>query len=170
MHLSEQEKAKLIDVLHQIGDECNSNIDVFTSELLISHIELFLNYCKRFYGRQFITRTNHNKDVIARFESFLTDYINSETIQVQGIPSVKYCAEKMYLSPGYFSDLLKTETGKNAQEHIHFFILEKAKTMLVYDNKTVNEIAYELGFQYPQNFTKLFKKKVGISPTMYRAG
>ena len=111
-------------------------------------------------ARQFITRTNQNKDVIVRFEEFITDYFNSDKLKNNGIPTVKYCAEAMNLSPNYFSDLLKSETGKNTQEHIHYYLLEKAKTLLVSSDKSINEIAYELGFEYPQSFSKLFKKKL----------
>jgi len=128
-----------------------------------------LNYCKRFYGRQFITRSNQNKDVIVRFEEFITGYFNSSELKNNGIPTVKYCAEAMNFSPNYFSDLLKSETGKNTQEHIHYHLLEKAKTLLITSDLSVGEIAYELGFEYPQNFSKLFKKKVGTTPTLYRA-
>lgn len=170
LHLSEQEKQILLSILKQMENEYNTNIDHYSHDLIISNIELLLNYCKRFYGRQFITRTNQNKDVIVRFEEFITDYFNSENVKNKGIPSVKYCAESMNLSPNYFSDLLKSETGKNTQEHIHYYLLEKAKMMLVSSDKSINEIAYELGFEYPQNFSKLFRKKIGISPTMYRAG
>jgi len=170
LHLSEQEKDILIALLKQIETEYSTNIDHYTHELIISTIELFLNYCKRFYNRQFITRTNQNKDVIARFETFILDYFNSDKLKQQGIPTVSYCAEAMNLSPNYFSDLLKKETGKNTQEHIHYQLLEKAKTLLIGTNRSINEIAYELGFEYPQNFSKLFKKKLGTSPTLYRAG
>jgi AraC-like DNA-binding protein len=168
LHLSEQEKQTLLSVMKLIENEYNTNIDVYTQDLLIANLELFLNYCKRFYGRQFITRTNQNKDIIARFETMITDYFNSDQLLTNGIPTVSYCAGKMNLSPNYFSDLLKNETGKNTREHIHYHLLEKAKTILVNSKKTVNEIAYELGFQYPQNFSKLFKKKTGSSPTEFR--
>jgi AraC-like DNA-binding protein len=168
LHLSDQEKQTLLSILKQMEKEYNTNIDHYSHDLIISNIELLLNYCKRFYGRQFITRTNQNKDVIVRFEEFITDYFNSDKLKKNGIPSVKYCAESMNLSPNYFSDLLKSETGKNTQEHIHFHLLEKAKTMLVSSDKSINEIAFELGFEYPQNFSKLFKNKVGVSPTDYR--
>jgi AraC-like DNA-binding protein len=168
LHLSDEEKQTLFSILKQMENEYNTNIDHYSHELIISNIELFLNYCKRYYGRQFITRTNHNKDLIVKFEKFISEYINSEKLRTLGIPSVKHCAEVMNLSANYFSDLLKSETGKNAQEHIHFFLLEQAKNLLVSSEKRINEIAYDLGFEYPQNFTKLFKKKVGLSPTDYR--
>jgi len=170
LHLAEQEKQTLISILKQIQNEYNLNIDQFSQELIISNIELLLNYCMRFYGRQFMTRTGQNKDIIARFERFITAYFNSESAKVPAIPSVKYCAEIMNLSPNYLSDLLKSETGKNTQEHIHYYLLEKAKNLLVNSNLNISEIAYELGFEYSQNFSKLFKKKVGVSPTIYRAG
>jgi AraC-like DNA-binding protein len=170
LHLSNEEKQTLLSILKQMENEYNTNIDHYSHELLISNIELFLNYCKRYYGRQFITRTNQNKDLIVNFENFLSEYINSDKLRTSGIPSVKLCAETMNLSANYFSDLLKNETGKNAQEHIHYFLLEQAKTLLVSSEKRINEIAYDLGFEYPQNFSKLFKKKVGLSPTDFRNG
>lgn len=168
LHLSEQEKQTLLSILKQMENEYNTNIDHYSHDLIISNIELLLNYCKRFYGRQFITRTNQNKDIIVQFEEFITDYFDSHKSGEKGIPTVKHCAVAMNLSPNYFSDLLKSETGKNTQEHIHFHLLEKAKTILLNSDKNINEIAYELGFEYPQNFSKLFKKKVGITPTEFR--
>jgi AraC-like DNA-binding protein len=170
LHLSEQEKQTLLTVLKQMENEYNTNIDQYSLELIVSNIELLLNYCKRFYGRQFITRTNQNKDIISRFEQFISGYFNSENLKTQGLPTVKYCAESMNLSPNYFSDLLKSETGKNTQEHIHYYLLEKAKDLLKHSNLSISEIAYELGFEYSQNFSKLFKKKTGISPAVYRVG
>ncbi|MCK9208371.1 MAG: AraC family transcriptional regulator [Salinivirgaceae bacterium] len=170
LHLSADEKNTLIHILQQIEKEYLTNIDLYSNELLISNLELLLNYCKRFYNRQFLTRANQNKDIIAKFEQFLTEYIHSDELKNSGLPSVRSCAEKMNLSANYFSDLLKSETGKNTQEYIHFYLLDRAKTLLLSTNKTVNEIAFELGFEYPQNFSKLFKKKLGISPTDYRAG
>lgn len=168
LHLSDREKQTLLSVLRLIENECNTNIDKYSQDLLISNLEVFLSYCNRFYGRQFITRSGQNKDIIAAFETMLTDYFNSDKLITLGIPTVKYCADKMNLSPNYFSDLLKSETGKNTREHIQFHLLEKAKNILASSSKTVNEIAYELGFQYPQNFSKLFKKKTGSSPTEFR--
>jgi len=168
LHLSEQEKQTLISILKQMENEYNTNIDHYSHNLIISNIELLLNYCNRYYGRQFITRTNQNKDIIVRFEEFIAEYFKSQKLKSNGIPTVKDCAEAMNLSPNYFSDLLKSETGKNTQEHIHYHLLEAAKNLLISTDKTVNEIAYEMGFEYPQNFSKLFKKKVGISPTLFR--
>ena len=168
LHLSEQEKHILLSILKQMENEYNTNIDHYSHDLIISNIELLLNYCRRFYGRQFITRTNQNKDVIVRFEEYITDYFKSDKLKNNGLPTVKECAGAMNLSPNYFSDLLKSETGKNTQEHIHYYLLEKAKTLLVNSDKSINEIAYELGFEYPQSFNKFFKKKVGVSPTVFR--
>jgi len=168
LHLSDGEKQTLLSILKQMENEYNTNIDHYTHELIISNITLFLNYCKRYYGRQFITRTNQNKDLIANFENFLSEYVNSDKLRTLGIPSVKHCAEAMNLSANYFGDLLKSETGRNAQEHIHYFLMEQAKNLLVGSEKRINEIAYDLGFEYPQNFSKLFKKKVGLTPTDFR--
>ncbi|MDA3953745.1 MAG: helix-turn-helix transcriptional regulator [Bacteroidales bacterium] len=168
LQLSEQEKQILLSILKQMEIEYNTNIDQYSKELIVSNIELLLNYCKRFYGRQFITRVNQNKNIIIRFEKFISDYFNSNVTLNRSIPSVKYCADAMNLSPNYFSDLLKSQTGKNTQEHIHYYLLEKAKNLLISSDKSINEIAYELGFEYPQNFSKLFKKKLGVSPTIYR--
>lgn len=168
LHLSEQEKQTLLSILKQMKDEYNTNIDHYSHDLILSNIELLLNYCKRFYGRQFITRTSQNKDAIVRFEEFIREYFNSSKLKNNGLPTVKYCAEAMNLSPNYFSDLLRSETGKNTQEHIHYHLLEAAKTLLVSSDKSINEIAYQLGFEYPQSFSKLFKKKIGLSPTEFR--
>lgn len=168
LHLSSDEKETLIGILQQMEKEYLTNIDRHSNELLVSNLELLLNYSKRFYSRQFITRTNQGKDIIAKFEQFLADYFHSAEAKVSGLPSVKLCADQVNLSPNYFSDLLRNETGKNAQEHIHFHLLERAKTLLLSTNNSVNEIAFELGFEYPQNLTRLFKSKTGLTPTGYR--
>jgi AraC-like DNA-binding protein len=168
LHLSEHEEQILLSLLKQMENEYNTNIDHYSHDLIISNIELLLNYCRRFYGRQFITRTNLNKDVIIRFEELIIDYFNSDKLKDKGIPTVKYFAEAMNLSPNYFSDLLKSETGKNTQEHIHYHLLEKAKNILIGSNKSISEVAYELGFEYPQSFCKFFRKKAGVSPTVFR--
>jgi AraC-like DNA-binding protein len=130
--------------------------------------EVPFNYCKRFHGRQFLTRTHVNKDVISRFEAFLASYFDSQRPQSEGLPTVKDCAQEMGYSTNYLGDLLKKETGKNTQEHIHFHVIEKAKTLLLGTEEPVNVIAYSLGFEYPQHFSKLFKKKTGITPVAYR--
>lgn len=168
LHLSTDEENTLTTILQQIEKEYQTNIDKHSNQLLVSNLELLLNYCKRFYDRQFFTRTNYNKDIIAKFEQYLINYYNTEESKNIGLLTVKHCAGKMNISPNYLSDLLKSETGKNTQEHIYFHLLEKAKTLLLSTNDTINEIAFELGFEYPQNLTKLFKNKVGLTPTEYR--
>ena len=168
LHLSEAEKQTLYAIVKQLDREINSNVDVYSQNVIVSAIGLLLNYCMRFYGRQFITRTNQNKDILARFEAYLREYAASDAPAKGGLPEVKQCARALSLSPNYFSDLVKSETGKNAQEHIHCFLLDAAKSLLLNTNKTISEIAYELGFEYPQYFSRLFKNKTGITPTRFR--
>jgi AraC-like DNA-binding protein len=168
LHLADHEQQTLTAILQQIEAEYHTALDAHSHGILISNLELLLNYCQRYYGRQFITRTTHHKDILARFEQYLTQYIHSGALQEWGLPTVKSCAGHMNLSPNYFSDLLKNETGKNAQEHIHYYVLDRAKTLLLSTDQTVNEIAYALGFEYPQSLTKLFKNKTGLTPTEYR--
>jgi len=168
LHISDKEKGITTGIVHAIEDEFSQNIDDFSQDLIVSHIELLLNYCKRFYSRQFITRAKVNKDVVSRFEEYLTEYFDSDKPETAGLPSVKQCAFEMGYSPNYLSDLLKKETGKNAQEHIHFHLIDRAKTLLVNSELSVNRIALSLGFEYPQHFSKLFKQKTGMSPGEYR--
>jgi AraC-like DNA-binding protein len=168
LHLSDQERRMVNGIVKAIEHEYSQNIDDHSQELIISNIELLLNHCKRFYGRQFITRTNANKDVVARFEEFLKTYFESDKPESHGLPSVKQCAAEMGYSPNYLSDLLRKETGKNTQEHIHFTMIEKAKNLLLGTEEPVYRIAYSLGFEYPQHFSKLFKNKTGMSPAEYR--
>ena len=168
LHLSDKEKGVLYECVQKIQAELQENIDVYSQYIIVSTIELLLNYCSRFYGRQMITRSQTNKSIISQIESVLTHYFSANTIQEQGLPTVKYLAEQVYLSPSYLSDLLKKETGKNAQEHIHFYLIEEAKNLLLNSEKNVNEIAYNLGFEYPQYFNTLFKKKTGRTPKEFR--
>ncbi|WP_075591175.1 helix-turn-helix domain-containing protein [Labilibacter marinus] len=168
LHLSDNEKETLEEILDKIRLELKQNIDKHSQTLIISNIELLLNYCNRYYDRQFITRENHNKDLISKFEELLADYFTSDKVVNRGLPSVKYCAEQMGFSPNYLSDLLKKDTGKNTQEHIHYYLIEEAKNRLLNSNITVSEIAYNLGFEYPQHFSKIFKKKTGVTPASYR--
>ena len=170
LHLSDKEKQTVTAIVDQIRDEYSANIDVHTQALIVSQLELLLNYATRFYGRQFITRTTNNGDQISRFESYLTKYFDSQKPYTEGLPSVKQCAEHLGFSPDYLSDLLKQETGKNAQDHIHYLLIDRAKTALLSTSDSVSEIAYSLGFEYPQYFSKLFKKKVGVTPGEFRAG
>jgi AraC-like DNA-binding protein len=168
LHLSDKEKGVLYECVQKIQAELQENIDVYSQYIIVSTIELLLNYCSRFYGRQMITRSQNNKLTINQIESILTHYFSANTIQEQGLPTVKYLAEQVHLSPSYLSDLLKKETGKNAQEHIHFYLIEEAKNLLLNSEKNVNEIAYNLGFEYPQYFNTLFKKKTGRTPKEFR--
>lgn len=168
LHLSDDEKKTLHELVEKIEREYNQNIDKHSQKLIIANIELILDYCTRYYDRQFYTRTNLNKDVVTKFEQLLKDYYQSDKPFDIGIPSVNYCGSELNMSPNYLSDLLKKETGRNALDHIHFFIIEKAKTILLNSEVTVSEIAYDLGFEYPQYFSKLFKNKTGITPLEYR--
>ncbi len=168
LHLSDEERQTITNLTGKIENEYNQNIDKHSQNLIISNIQLILDYCTRYYDRQFYTRTNLNKDVVSKFEYLLKEYFNTGKPTELGLPSVKYCGKEMNMSPNYLSDLLKKETGKNAQEHIHFFMLEKAKTLLLNSAESIGEIAYGLGFEYPQHFSKIFKKKTGMSPAEYR--
>lgn len=168
LHLSEKEKQILSEIISKIEIELNQNIDIHSQTLIVSNIELLLNYCTRYYDRQFITRKNYNKDFVSKLENVIKQYFDNENIQKQGLPTVKYCAEKLNLSPNYLSDLLKKETGKNTQEHIHYYLIEQAKNILLNTDLTVSEIAFNLGFDYPQYFSKIFKQKTGYSPIEYR--
>lgn len=129
---------------------------------------MLLDYCLRFYERQFITRTGANRDVLTRFESLLEDYFSSERIVREGMPSVKYCAGELCLSANYFGDLVKKETGKTAQEYIQIYLINVAKEKILDPDKSISQVAYELGFQYPQHFTRMFKKVTGMTPNHYR--
>lgn len=167
LHLSDTERQMLTDIVQKIEAEC-THIDQFSDDLLVSHVQLFLSYCSRFYGRQFITRSNANQDVVARLEQFLMDYFGSARPSQEGLPSVVACAKAMGYSADYLSDLLRRETGKNTREHIHHFLIEQAKNRLLGSDDTVSEIAFSLGFEHPQHFSKLFKNKTGISPGAFR--
>ncbi|OOQ61607.1 helix-turn-helix domain-containing protein [Mucilaginibacter pedocola] len=168
LHLSEKEKTVLADCVQNIETELQENIDVHSEDIIVSNIELLLNYCKRFYGRQFITRKSSNNAVVTQIEKILSEYFKHNNITEQGLPTVKYLADKVNLSASYLSDLLKKETGKNTQDHIHYYLIEEAKSILLSTNKSVGEIAYGLGFEYPQYFNKLFKQKTGKTPVEFR--
>lgn len=168
LHISEDEKASLNEVIVRIKKEYSQNIDRHTQGLILNQIEMLLNYSERFYDRQFFTRNKTGNDVTQRFESLLNDYFNDEQLIERGIPEVKYFAEKLNLSPNYLSDLLSKFTGKTTIEHIHLKLVDKAKNILLGTTKSVSEIAYELGFEHPSHFTKIFKTKAGISPLHFR--
>jgi AraC-like DNA-binding protein len=169
LHLSEKEHQILHDLVLKIEAELQENIDVHSQAIIVSNIELLLNYCTRFYGRQFITRKSSNNSVVVQIEKILSEYFKDNNINEQGLPTVKHLADQVYLSPSYLSDLLKKETGKNAQEHIHYHLIEEAKSLLLSTDRSVSEIAYSLGFEYPQYFNKLFKQKIGKTPVEYRS-
>jgi AraC-like DNA-binding protein len=169
LHLSDKEKQLLYDCILKIQVELTQNIDSYSQVLMVSNIELLLNYCSRYYGRQFITRKSANIDIVTKVESILKDYFESEEKRNDGMPSVKDIANRVNLSPSYLSDLLKRETGLNAQDHIHYFVIEQAKNILLQTNQSVSEIAYSLGFEYPQYFSRLFKQKTGKTPLEFRS-
>lgn len=168
LHLSDDEKKSLVELVGKIETEINQNIDKHSQKLIVSNIELILDYCQRYYDRQFYTRTNLNKDFVSKFERLLIAYFNSKESVQKGLPSVGYCGKALNMSPNYLSDLLKKETGRNAQEHIHFYVVELAKNNLLSSNESISTIAYDLGFEYPQHFSKVFKAKTGMSPSEYR--
>ncbi len=168
LHLSEGERKIFVDTLERISKELEYPVDKHSRQLLSSSIELLLEYCLRFYDRQFITRGKVNDGVLETFEKALGEYFESDSPLTLGIPSVSYFASKVFLSPGYFGDLVKKETGKTAQEYIQDKIISLSKHRLLRDNESISAIAYDLGFQYPQHFTRLFKSKTGMSPQKFR--
>ncbi len=169
LHLSEKEKQILTDCVFKLQAELTENIDVYSQAIIVSTLEMLLSYCDRFYGRQFITRKSSNNTVVGQIEKALSAYFKEGGVTGKGLPTVKYLAELVSLSPGYLSDLLKKETGKNTQDLIHFYLIEEAKSILLSTDKSVGEIAYALGFEYPQYFNKLFKKKTGKTPVEFRS-
>jgi AraC-like DNA-binding protein len=168
LHLSEGEQQIVIDCFRKIDYELRHAIDKHSKTLIVSNIELLLNYCVRFYDRQFITRGNVNKDIIVRFEKLLNTYFQSGKAQSEGLPTVKFCAQQLHLSSNYLGDLIKKETGKTAQDHIQLLLMNMAKEKVFDPGKSVSEIAYELGFKHPQHFSRMFKKVTGFSPQEYR--
>jgi AraC-like DNA-binding protein len=168
LHLSDEELGTIEDLLDKIVKEYSQNLDKHSQNLIISNIELLLDYCTRFYDRQFYTRTNLNLDYVSKFEKLLKRYYESKEVIVERLPSVQYLARELSFSPNYLSDLLKKETGKTAQEHIHLFVIEKAKNKLLNSKNSISEIGFSLGFEYPQHFSNLFKAKTGMSPSDYR--
>lgn len=169
LHLSEKERSVVNQCFDNISTEISQNIDRHSKKLIIANLELLLKYCTRFYDRQFITRENANQGIIERFETMLNEYIFSEKLKIEGLPSVAYFADELHLSANYFGDLIKKETGKSALDFIHLRLLETAKEKVLDTTKSISEVAFDLGFKYPQHFTRLFKQKVGISPNEYRS-
>lgn len=168
LHLSTEERIILQDYMEKIVRELQHPIDKFSKSLIVSNIEVLLNYCMRFYERQFITREDMNHDVLARFERLLDDYLYSDTAAKEGIPTVKYFADKICLSPNYFGDLVKQETAKTAQEYIQLKMIAVAKERMLDPAGTIKQIAESLGFQYPQHFVRFFKRQEGCTPKEFR--
>ena len=169
LFLSAKEEATIVNVVHNIEQEYLSNIDKFSQSIIISQIETLLNYAERFYQRQFITRKIANHQILNRLEDLLSDYFDNEKSIKTGLPTVQFVSEKLNVSPNYLSGLLKALTGQSTQQHIHEKLIEKAKEKLSTTNLSVSEIAYELGFNHPQSFNKLFKSKTNFSPLEFRA-
>ena len=168
MHLSKREEDILIEIVNNIKTELDANIDKHSQEVLVTNLQLLLNYSNRFYERQFITRANTHSDIISKVEEHIKQFFHQNLQLDLGIPTPDYIAEKVNFSTNYLSDLLKKETGKSTKDHIDDYTIELAKTELVTTNHTVNEIAYQLGFNYPHYFSRMFKKKTGESPIAYR--
>lgn len=168
LHLSDRERRTFIDCLMKIQEELEHSIDRLSRRLISNNIELLLNYCLRFYERQFVTRQDANRDILTRFEALLDRYFTGDNALQHGLPTVKYCASELCLSPNYFGDLIKKETGKTALDYIRHKIISLAKEQLLIPSNTVSSVSYRLGFQYPQHFTRVFKKATGMTPNEYR--
>jgi AraC-like DNA-binding protein len=168
LHLSESEEKIVNAILENITNEYQSRIDDFSQDVIIAQIELMLHYCDRFYHRQFLTRKSINHDLLTRLEMLLTNYFNEEKTNESGLPTVQYLGSMLNVSPGYLSDMLRTLTGQSAQQHIHNKIIEKAKELISTTTLSVSEIAYRLGFEQPNSFSKLFRNKTNLSPLEFR--
>lgn len=167
LHLSDKEREIFLGCLANISAELDHAIDRLSRRLISNNIELLLNYCMRFYERQFITREIPHHDILTKFEHILEKYLSTEKLREEGIPTVKQCAYELCLSPNYFGDIVRRETGKTAIEYIHAALMEKAKEQLLLPGRSISETAYDLGFRYPQHFTRLFKKLVGTTPSQF---
>jgi AraC family transcriptional activator of pobA len=167
LHLSAEEEDDLITILNKIDKECQ-HIDKHTQEIILSQIELLLSYSNRFYERQFITRKNHNHQLLARFDQIISEYFDTDSPSQKGLLTVQYIASQMNISANYLSDLLRIHTGQNTQQHIHEKLIEKAKEKLATTSLSVSEIAFALGFEHSQSFSTLFKKKTNVSPLQFR--
>jgi AraC-like DNA-binding protein len=168
LHLSIKERQLVLDSFAKIQYELDHAIDKHSRTLITNNIELFLNYCTRFYDRQFITRDHEHKGIVERFEKALNEYLHSEAPQHGGLPTVAWAAGQLNLSPNYFGDVIKSETGTTAQEYIQIKLIDTAKERVFDTSKSISDIAYDLGFKYPQHFTRLFKQRVGQTPQAYR--
>lgn len=168
LHLSKKERKTIVSCLEKIEEEIEHPIDDHSKTLIVSNIELLLNYCMRYYQRQFNTRKNDNMDLLLRFEKLLDSYISSGLAFELGFPSVTYCAQQLGLSANYFGDLIKKETGNTALDYIHTKVIDEAKIKISANRLSIHEISLDLGFKYPQHFTRLFKSKTGITPQQYK--
>ncbi|WP_370896244.1 helix-turn-helix domain-containing protein [Chryseobacterium gossypii] len=168
LHLSEKEKNIIVGLLNNIRDELNTPIDEISQDVIISYIEVLLNYSNRFYKRQFITRKIVNNDLLTRMEHLLDEYFNKQETLTKGLPTVEFLASQLNLSSHYLSDMLRSLTGQNAQQHIHEKLIEKAKEYLTTTDFSVSEVAYHLGFEHSQSFNKLFKKKTSLTPLNFK--
>jgi len=169
LHLSETESQTIVSIFENIKNELTTTIDDISQDVMIAYIEVLLNYSNRFYKRQFITRKAASNDLLEQMEVLLTNYFNNETALMKGLPTVQHLAEQLNVSPSYLSDMLRSVTGQNAQQHLHNKLIEKAKEILSTSNLTVAEVAYQLGFEHPQSFNKIFKSKTNLSPLEFRA-
>jgi AraC family transcriptional activator of pobA len=168
LHLSNSERTTIMSVFKIISEELSSRIDDFSQDVIVSQVGLLLNYCNRFYKRQFITRKAAHVDVLQKLESILDDYFKNEQSLKQGLPTVQFLSEQLNISASYLGDMMRSLTGQNAQQHIHHKLIEKAKEILSTSNLTVAEVAYQLGFEHPQSFSRLFKTKTNLSPLAFR--
>jgi AraC-like DNA-binding protein len=168
LHLSPKEEEIIWDLFHKIQSEYSNNQDEYSKDIMLTHIDSVLKYSQRFYKRQFLNRTVFSGTIISRFTEILKLYFENGNLQKDGLPTVKYMASQLTISPRYLSDLLKQETGKTALEHIHILLIEEAKNLLMSTNNTVAETAYQLGFENPPYFSRLFKKEVGLTPVEYK--
>lgn len=168
LHLSDKEKTVIVGLLQNILGELNTAIDEISQDVIVSYIEVLLNYSNRFYKRQFITRKSFNNDLLSKMENVLDGYFNRQETLTKGLPTVEFLASELNLSPHYLSDMLRNLTGQNAQQHIHEKLIEKAKEYLTTTNFSVAEVAYQLGFEHSQSFNKLFKKKMNTTPLSYK--
>lgn len=168
LHLSPREEKQMLSIFNSIGEEYHTNPDEFSKEIILAQIDTLLKYANRYYKRQFIHRKEMAGDTLSQFQEIISRYFESGKFEENGTPQIEDIAEQLNMSPRYFSDTLKAETGKSAKEHIHLYLLDEAKNLLLEPNLTVAEAAYKLGFEYPAYFSRLFKKKVGISPSEYQ--
>jgi AraC family transcriptional activator of pobA len=168
LYLSNKEKKVIFSLFDAMIVELDTNIDTFSQDVMISHIELLLNYSNRFYNRQFITRRAVNHDMLSKMEAFLSSFLNDDSALIKGIPTVQQLADHLMVSPRYLTDMLKSLTGQTAQQHIHSHLIEKAKTILSSTGLSISEVAYKLGFEHPQSFNKFFRQKTNNSPVKFR--